>query len=235
MIWAAESLRIRERSTILLLLAAAWVGCATVAPGFPMMMGETERLASTPATPRPGDACVVCNKPVSSGDKVYLLDGQRVAVHAGECELALDRSPEQYLAKVKPQGNQFMDAESGRSAHSWSWLIVGLYVLVGLIFAGLCSYRAVNRGVQPLPWFFAGLFFNALAYLALLSRARQPLAGAGPGWAASGLTKVPATHAPRACPQCGRLNHPSAERCSACGARLEPRVISEVTRAGMKR
>ncbi|PYV82876.1 MAG: hypothetical protein DMG05_27280 [Acidobacteria bacterium] len=34
--------------------------------------------------PRAGEICIVCNNPVGPDDAVYLVQGQRVALHAGE-------------------------------------------------------------------------------------------------------------------------------------------------------
>lgn len=215
----------------LYLLAAAILGFAVTALGT-ASAANTETTFRASATPRPRDMCIECDKPIGPGDRVYLINGQRIAVHAGACELAFERNPEKYLAKVKPQGNQFMDADSGGSARSWRWLAFGVYALAGLVFGGLCGYEAVNRGFRPLPWFLAGLFFNVFGFLVFLSR---PAGVASTGPSTPGLTKVPVTRAPQPCPRCGTPNHPSAAACSACGAVLEPSVTSEVARIGMNR
>jgi hypothetical protein len=106
-------------------------------------------------------------------------------------------------------------------------------VLLGLIFAGLSGYGAVNRGLRPVPWFFLGLAFNVFAYLALLMRRRHELAGIEE--LRRGLSKVHVTYAPEPCLRCGTPNHPSASACAGCGAKLEPRVNSEVVKAGLAR
>lgn len=43
-----------------------------------------------------------------------------------------------------------------------------------------------------------------------------------------GLAKIPATRQPVPCPMCGGGNHPSAKRCSHCGAAATPSQPSEV-------
>ena len=48
------------------------------------------------------------------------------------------------------------------------WLYLGIYVLVGLVCAAACGYLAVNRGLQPIPWFFAGLVGNVAAIFVLI-------------------------------------------------------------------
>lgn len=129
----------------------------------------------------------------------------------------------------RPRGGLFSEEAQGDGPLSISWFLFGLYVLVGLIFAGACAQQAVHKALSPLPWFFAGLFLNAVGYLILLTRppgdARQFPAGI-PG----GLHKVPHTYEHQRCPCCGAYNHPAAYRCPACEAEMEPRMESEATR-----
>lgn len=180
--------------------------------------------------PRQGDICVVCNQPIGPDDRVYLIDGQRVAVHAAEDEV-FRRNPDRYLAQVRPRGGLLGTEPDARAALSWHWLAFGAYVLLGLTFAGLSGYGAVNRGLRPVPWFFLGLAFNVFAYLALLTRPKREAAAVEE--LSRGLSKVHVTYAPEPCPHCGTPNHPSASACSGCGAKLEPRLTSEVAKAGL--
>lgn len=181
--------------------------------------------------PHPGDICIVCNRPVGPDDRAYLIDGQRVAVHAAEDDL-FRRDSNRYLAHVRPRGGLLGTEPDAQAALTTHWLAFGAYVLLGLIFAGLSGYGAVNRGLRPVPWFFLGLAFNVIAYLVLLTR---PRSHAGFEEPARGLSKVHVTYAPEPCPGCGAPNHPSASACAGCGAQLVPRVNSEVGKATLAR
>jgi len=179
-----------------------------------------------------GETCVVCRQSVGSVDRVYVVDGQRTPVHAGNCDSLLKRDPGRYLASLRPRG-AFLGAVPGAGlGGSPAWLIAACYVLLGLVFGGLCSYRALNRGFNPLHWFLAGLFLNVLAFMLLLTR-RAERGRSLPGILPHGLSKIPATYAPRPCPGCGKLNHPAAGSCARCGRRLDPEVASEMEKAGL--
>ncbi len=129
----------------------------------------------------------------------------------------------------RPRGGLFSEEAGGAQPVSLGWFLLGLYVLVGLVFAGASAQQAVQKALPPIPWFFAGLFLNAVAYLVLLTRppgdAREFPAGI-PG----GLTKVPRTYEHQACPCCGTYLHPAAHRCPGCEAEMEPKVESEALR-----
>ncbi len=175
-----------------------------------------------------GSACVVCGREVHTHDPVYVIAGQRVAVHGpgSPCDAAFRASPAKFLAALQPRG-AFLGGQPGQI--SFGWFLFGTYVLLGLIFAGLCGQVALNRGHAPLRWFLAGLFFNAFAYAALLLKKRVTVNA--PAGVPGGLGKIAATYAPVRC-ACGAENHPSASQCSACGTVLRPSVSSEVARAG---
>jgi hypothetical protein len=184
-----------------------------------------EQILNTEVPARAGEICMACNRPIGAGDKCYLVEGQRVPVHRANCDDVVRANPLQFLAQLKPRGGLFGGEKAGGGGPiSNAWLLAGLYVLAGLCFAAICSHRALNQGLSPSAWFFAGLFFTAPAYLVLLTRKPQAT-GVPPG-----LVKIPATAAPRACPKCGTTNHPLATRCLGCQAPLEPGAISEVSR-----
>jgi len=208
---------------------------AATAQDVPTQNSPSQQALQPPGTsvePRPGEICIVCNRPIGPQDRVYLVDGQRVPVHLEEDDV-LRRNSERYLARVRPRGGLLGTEPDARSALSIRWLALGAYVLVGLIFAGLCGYRAVNRGLSPVPWFFAGLAFNLPAYLILLARPSH-LEALPAGHLPRGLAKVPVTYRPEPCPNCGALNHPSASVCPRCGAKLQPRRDSEVAKVGLR-
>jgi hypothetical protein len=172
---------------------------------------------------RAGEICIVCNNRVSTQDDCYLVDGQRIVVHAAVCNGQFLSHPGQYMAPLRPNDILFGVFHS-RVPSGWFW--AGIYVLLGLVFGGLSAHRAIATGRAPLRWFLAGLLFSVVAYLYLLA-ARPEAAVALP----PGLHKLPLTRDPLPCPNCGHGNHPSALRCSRCGRNLEPTASSEVSAA----
>jgi hypothetical protein len=181
--------------------------------------------------PKPGEICVVCNKPIGPEDLVYLVDGQRVPVHRGSCDAQLHADPTKYLARMRPRG-ALLDASSVSTQASYGWLYLGFYALAGLVFAALAAQRAFHVGRRPLVWLILGLVGNLPAYIVLLAlpkREVRALAGIP-----RGLGKIASTYSPQACPKCGAENHPSARECSGCGAKLNPATESEAARAGLR-
>lgn len=178
---------------------------------------------------KPGDICMVCNQPVDAHDAVYEVRGHRIAVHQHEVKNDLRAQLRSLLAELQPRTALFGGQDGGRLSNAW--LYFGLYVLAGLAFGALCAHRALHTGYRPLAWFGVGLVFNVVGYAVLLTRPRREVFA--PAGLPSGLGKIAATYQPVIC-GCGAENHPSARQCSACGARLEPRTVSEVERVGLK-
>lgn len=177
---------------------------------------------------RDGEICVICGKPISKDDVTYMVDGQRVPVHKGACLGALAARPVEWLSKLKPRG-AFLDASAAQLGLSAGWLLLGLFVLAGLLFGALAAHRAFSVGRDPLLWLAVGFVTNVFGYAVLIALPRQELhAVAG---VPAGLGKVAATYAPVACPACGAENHPSARVCSGCGGALTPRIVSEAQKA----
>ncbi len=182
-----------------------------------------------PVPPREGEICIVCRRPVGNEGVVYIVNGQRVPVHTGACDVAFAKNPESYLAALRPRG-AFLGSGGEELRPSLGWFLAGLYILLGLLFAALCAHRALSAGRNPVAWFAAGMVINVLGYLWLLTRPRQ-LAAAG---VPSGLGKVATTYGPLPCPGCGASNHPAAGRCAACGNKLQSVVSSEVEKVGLR-
>lgn len=185
-----------------------------------------EKLFAKTAPVRPGDRCIVCNTPLRPHDTVYLVEGQRVGIME-EMEPQLFQDPWAYLARLKPRGGLFGGEVAPQSSISDAWLFLGIYVILGLAFSAVCAHRALDAGQPPVRWFLAGLFLNVFGYLALLVRSADRETKAASKY--SGIVKIPSTADPAACPHCERLNHPSALRCSGCGAELTTAARSEVT------
>lgn len=150
---------------------------------------------------------------------VVVVLGLPVAVLAQETPESPDR----------PRGALFSEEGPSGQPLSLAWFVLGLYVLVGLIFAGACAHGAVHKALPPIPWFFVGLLLNAVGYLILLTRAPGD-----PGQFCAGiprgLRKVPHTYYSDECVECGYHNHPAAYCCLGCGAEIHPPFESEAAR-----
>ena len=171
--------------------------------------------------------CLLCSRRVEA-DAALVHRGRRVWLCEGECAEHWHADPEHHSAKLEPRGALFDESTTLADLVS-GWMWFGVYVLVGLVSAGLAAYVAVGKQRAALPWFLARLFFNVLALIFLLGKST----GSDPALEGvpRGLRKVPVTYGPRACAACGHENHPSATRCSGCGADLDPSVESEIRRA----
>ncbi len=129
----------------------------------------------------------------------------------------------------RPSGALFSEQGPSSQPLSPAWLMLGVYVLAGLIFAGACAQAAVHKALSPIPWFFLGFFLNAAGYLILLTRAPGD-AGQFPAGIPRGLRKVPCTHYSEECSHCGYYNHPSGDACLGCGGQTIPAFESEAVR-----
>ena len=187
------------------------------------------RAAQSAQTESKGGFCLVCGKRQEC-EPQQVREGRRIFLCPEACAEAWQADPEHFFRRlqahsvlVDEKAVVLLDLMSG-----WMWF--GLYVLVGLIFAGACGFLAVERARAPLLWFLLGLVINVVALLLLLARGKGQLVAAPEGIPA-GLCKVPVTRAPARCPSCGQENHPTAEECPGCGAALTPRGEAEVRRA----
>ena len=129
----------------------------------------------------------------------------------------------------RPSGALFSEQGPSSQPLSTAWLICGIYVLAGLIFAGACAQAAVHKALSPIPWFFMGFFLNAAGYLILLTRAPGD-ARQFPAGIPRGLRKVPRTYYSEECPHCGYHNHPAGDSCLGCSAGMTPAFESEAAR-----
>lgn len=183
--------------------------------------------------PGKGQICIVCGDAIDKDQRCVVLQfrGRNVTVN----EVLLEKwraDPDKYFRKLQTRGALFDESsvmsDKVGGTPSWVWLLIGIYILAGLMMGGACSYIAVTRGHDPMPWFLKGMFLNGIAMVMLLSKGQGnvPAIAGMPG----GLSKVPDTHTPLPCPKCGATNHPSADSCSGCGATMFPSMQSEVAR-----
>lgn len=177
-----------------------------------------------------GEQCLVCGELIQGGEVVELrYQGRRFHVATKMLEELLS-DPDKYFGKLQARSALFdEEAYPKRNRMSPGWLYLGVYVLLGLVSAATCGFLAVNRGLAPLRWFFAGLVGNVIAVFWIIATGRGDPDAAVAG-VPKGLAKVPTTHHPRACLSCGHLNHPSAETCAHCGQPTEPTAESELVR-----
>lgn len=175
-----------------------------------------------------GDHCTVSGHELSKDDIALLVQGRRVPLKKEALDIFLE-NPEKYFSKLQAKSALFTEDMKNSKNLSYNWFLFGIYVLIGLIFAALSSHKAVAKGLKPVPWFFGGLFFNAFAYLAILTKNSKAKGDIPPG-----LTKVPLTSKPSECPACGYQNHPTAKICSSCGNNLKSELKSETEILGIK-
>lgn len=176
----------------------------------------------------PGDHCTISGQPLTPDDIALLVDGRRVPLKKDAVEIFLNNQ-EKYFSKLQPKSALFTEDMGQPKSLSLGWFLLGIYVFIGLIFAALTSHAAVGKGLKPIPWFFIGLLFNALGYLAVITKKSEAI-----GNIPEGFKKVPLTSAPSICPSCGYENHPSAKNCSICGTWLSPQTTSEVDKLGIR-
>jgi hypothetical protein len=201
-------------------------------PGF-LVAGETLPQRPYPiVAAKAGEICIVCGMPVSSGDIAIVLKGRRMPVMKDMAE-TVRRNPEVYFRDKQAKGALFQEEFQGSPGAvsrgvSLGWFLAGLYVLSALIFGGLSGNAAVTRGLPPISSFFLGLGLGLFGYLYVLTR-RSGKASHG---VSAGLSKIPATQSPLACPQCGNTNHPAAASCALCHVSLSPQGQSDLSHAG---
>ena len=196
----------------------------------PVSLADTTSVPYPVVPARTGERCTVCGASLSENDVALIVKGRRVPLCRTMVQDFL-RNQDKYFAKLEPRGALFqenMESPDGTALGGISngWFLFGLWVLFALVFAGLSGYVAVGRGLTPIRHFFIGLIFSAVGFVYVLTRPKVVREGDIP----EGLTKVPSTASPMICANCGSANHPSARKCSMCGAELKPRVESEASR-----
>jgi hypothetical protein len=179
--------------------------------------------------PGRGEACLVCGQRIFGEEVVEIRYRGRTFHVAAPMVAEFEADPEAYFRRLQARAALFDESAVEARPVASGWLIVGLYILIGLVAGALCAYLAVGKALSPLPWFFAGLAGNVVALLALLARPAGD-ASALPAGVPPGLAKVATTREPVRCPVCGASNHPSAAACANCGSALVPTVQAETAR-----
>jgi len=196
-----------------------------------LLADRSETANPYPVVPaRVGEYCTVCGSALTEDDVALIVKGRRFPVDKSMVDIFL-KNPQAYFRTKQIRGALFQEelqaaAGATQSALTGGWFLFGLYILTGLVCAGLSGYIAVSKGLPAIPHFFAGFFLSVFGLLYVLTRSSH----VKPGTVPRGLVKVPVTHAPVPCPACGNTNHPAAARCAACGAALAPKLQSDMAR-----
>ena len=226
--WCRSALP-RLASVALLLGALFAPGAAAGQPTAGSDGGDPRSWELLDQRPADGEQCIVCRVAVHEGDIVEVRYKGRTFFVAAKMLAEFEAHPEAYFHDLQAHGGLFDEGAMESPPIETGWLWLGLYILVGLVAGAACSYVALNRGLPAWRWFFAGLLVNVVALAAVLTRrggADAPAAGLAPG-----LAKIPSTHAPVSCGECGADNHPAAPACSDCGHALRPTIEPETARA----
>ncbi len=174
-----------------------------------------------------GDRCFICNIELVDGGVAFIYRGRRVTVASFHVQQFLD-APLKYFSRLQPRGALFQE-DAILERPMWSgWLLLGIWLAVGLVSAAISTHLALRKGLPPVTWFAIGLATNLFGLLLLLRHRAEADVSLPPH-----LAKIPTTLNPVECPACRAENHPSAKQCSACGAQLNPTAVSEVERSGM--
>ena len=209
---------------LLAMLLANWppLALAGEEPEVPVMT-ELDRRAGS------GERCLVCGQEIHGDEVVEVRYKGRSFFVATKMLGDFEGDPDLYFQQLQAKSALFDERSMEGRQMSKGWLLFGVYVLVGLVFAAACGYLAITRALAPLPWFFAGLLGNVAALIVLLATPRGDSATL-PAGVPSGLAKVPTTRAPMSCSACGGSNHPAAAVCGGCGTGLAPTIAPETAR-----
>ena len=175
----------------------------------------------------PGESCLVCGTELGAKNGLaFYYRGRPIAISGAHVKTFL-RDPDRYFKHLEVRGALFDEGSAQRIGNEW--LLLGVWVLLGLVGAAVCTGVALRKGLSPLTWFVAGLIANIVAVVLVLARASTQEVNLPPR-----LGKIPNTVAPNECPMCGGRNHPTARRCNECGAAMEPATDSDVDRVGLR-
>lgn len=160
-----------------------------------------------------GEKCLISGLPLDPDKDVVLMVKGRRYPYKKEALPIVIANPEKHLGKLQPKGALFHEPMGNEGILSKIWLYFGIYFLIGIIFAGLCTQKAIKNNRPLLTWFFAGLFLNITAYIVILLTPPNP--------EPEPVVEEFKTSQPVICPSCGCENHPSVQKCYQCSSRLK--------------
>ncbi len=169
------------------------------------------------------ERCLVCGTELTPSDGLaFYYRGRPIAISKKHLQMFL-QNPDRYFNHLEARGALFQ--EGAAQPISGGWLVLGVWILLGLVGAAICTGVAFRKGLSPLSWFAAGLLLNIVSVLLVLARSSAQKVELPPR-----LAKIPNTVQSEECPQCGTRNHPTAKRCNGCDAEMKPLSDSEVNR-----
>lgn len=98
-----------------------------------------------------GEQCIVCRQPIEGDPVVEARYKGRTFYVAKSMLSTFEADPEAYFRTLQARGGLFDEAaliEMGQEGSN-AWLLFGVYILVGLVFAATTSYLAIARGRAP--------------------------------------------------------------------------------------
>ncbi len=138
---------------------------------------------------RVGEYCTVCGSPLTEDDVALIVKGRRFPVDKSMVDVFL-KNPQAYFRTKQIRGALFQEelqaAGATQSALTGGWFLFGLYILTGLVCAGLSGYIAVSKGLPAIPHFFAGFFLSVFGLLYVLTRSSHVEARNSAPWACQG-------------------------------------------------
>ncbi|GMT48546.1 MAG: hypothetical protein IEMM0008_0085 [bacterium] len=161
-----------------------------------------------------GDVCIVSGQYIGPDDVVIEHENNRFPLKKEALTTFLE-NPGKYISKKQPKGALFSNEIVKSRPLSKIWLILAIYIFVGLVFAALTVQKALAKKYRPAPWFFMGLFFNVIAYIIILSKDE-----ASRSEQENVSSELFRSTQPVLCPECGMENHPSAQSCTECQSPL---------------
>ena len=177
--------------------------------------------------------CLVCGRIHENGDHMVEYKGMDIPLCSAGCfehynEAVLNGKLDPITAKIEPRAALFQEDSNQKDPLTKSFFWLGYYVLLGLVFGGLASYLAVQRGSNPWSGFLLGFFLNVVGFILVRLKPKRKIP-----FYSEGLTKVPTTRSEIICPKCGHSNHPSAKKCIECDQKMKSPIRSEVQSVGL--
>jgi hypothetical protein len=180
------------------------------------------------AEPREDAAvCPVCGREMEGALFQVAYKGVRLSVCSGPCRdlfehLASAGRLDRITAAIEPRAALFQADSAAKPPLSRYLLLLGLYLLAGLITGGLSAFIAIRKGLGGGGAFAAGLVLGVVGLAIVLARS-----GGERTVIPEGHTRALKTRRGTRCPACGEPAHPSAARCARCASALSPAGQSE--------
>jgi hypothetical protein len=123
------------------------IGLVTLLGG--LASANTERLEReglTALSMKEGDRCLVSGILLDVNGIAFVYRGRRVTLHKDAVGVFLD-DPGKYFSQLQPRGALFQKDESW--SLGISWLVLGIWVTLGLACGAAPSHLALHKGRSP--------------------------------------------------------------------------------------